>query len=247
MKIPTKKDVILRIATIIAFVEFAIMFVFANLTFDVGKYVEAILDVIILILLSTPLIYIWVIKPYIDSRDEAVRQISHMAYHDALTKLANRRFLNEYLGKLVSRLVRSQTYGAILFIDLDGFKVINDKNGHDAGDVILIEIAKRLASTARGEDLVSRIGGDEFVVLLSDLDAGEKLANDKAQVVAERILKKMKKEICFRNTSLQVGASIGLRLLAPEAISADTALRDADTAMYRAKKAGKGNLVVYCN
>jgi diguanylate cyclase (GGDEF)-like protein len=117
--------------------------------------------------------------------------------------------------------------------------------GHDAGDAILIEVAKRLNSIVRNEDIVSRVGGDEFVVVLSQLDTDEQLVNSMALVVAERILKGLNKEINFKNTSLQIGASIGLRLLVPEIISAESALKDADTAMYRAKRAGKGHVVVF--
>lgn len=246
MKLPTTKIIVMRITVIMALVELAIMITFANLPFDIGVFTAVIFDVAILVMLSTPLIYILIIKPYVVARDDAIHQINHMAYHDPLTQLANRRLLKEYLGKLISIFVRRKSYGALLFIDLDGFKVINDKNGHDVGDATLIEVAERLNSIARNEDIVSRVGGDEFVVLLNQLDTDEQLANNKALVVAERILKELKKEINFQNTSLQIGASIGLRLLAPEKISAESALKDADTAMYRAKRAGKGHIVVYC-
>lgn len=243
----SNKNIIIRITAIIAFVELAIMLVLSNLPFDIGVYAEVILDVAILIILSTPMIYIWVIKPYVVARDDALHQISHMAYHDPLTQLANRRLLIEYLEKLISTYVREESCGALLFIDLDEFKEINDKNGHDAGDAILIEVAKRLNSFVRKEDIVSRVGGDEFIVVLSQLDQGEQQENNKALVIAERILKVLNKDINFENTSLQIGASIGLRLLVPERISAESALKDADTAMYRAKRAGKGRIVVYCN
>jgi len=245
MDIPTKKNIIMRITAIIALVEFAIMLGFASLTFDIGVYAEAILDVVLLVILSTPMIYIWIIKPYVVARDNAIHQITHMAYHDSLTQLANRRLLIEYLEKIISRFVREKSYGALLFIDLDGFKVINDKNGHDAGDATLIEIAKRLNSIVRNEDIVSRVGGDEFVVVLSQLDTDEQRVNSEALMIAERVLKGLNREINFKNTSLQIGASIGLRLLTPEKISAESALKDADIAMYRAKKAGKGHIVVY--
>ena len=217
-----------------------------NLTFNIAPYAEAILDVALLAILSTPMIYIWIIKPYIVAHDDAIHKISYMAHHDPLTQLANRRLLKEYLEKLMSRYVREKSYGALLYIDLDEFKVINDNNGHDAGDATLIEVAKRLNSFVRNEDIVSRIGGDEFVVVLSHIDTDEQLANNKALMITERILKILNKEINFKNTSLQIGASIGLRLLTPERISAKSALKDADTAMYQAKQAGKTHIVVYC-
>jgi two-component system cell cycle response regulator len=246
MEIPTQKIIIMRITAIIALVELVIMLGFANLTFNIGTYVEVILDVAILVTLSTPMIYIWIIKPYVVARDDAMHQITHMACHDSLTQLANRHFLEEFLEKMISRFVRDKSYGALLFIDLDGFKVINDMNGHDAGDATLIEVAKRLNSTVRNEDIVSRVGGDEFVVVLSYLGTNNQLANNKALMLAERILNELNKEVNFKNTTLQIGASIGLRILAPERISSEFALKDADTAMYRAKRAGKGHVVVYC-
>jgi predicted signal transduction protein with EAL and GGDEF domain len=121
MKIPTIKQIIMRITAIIALVELAIMIFFVNKSFDLGLYAEAFLDVTILVVLSTPIIYIWIIKPYIVAHDEVVDQINFMAYHDPLTQLANRRLLSEYLEKLMSSLVRYKFYGALLFIDLDGF------------------------------------------------------------------------------------------------------------------------------
>jgi len=235
----------MRITAIIALVEFVIMLSFANLTFDIGVYAEAILDVAMLVILSTPMIYIWIIKPYVVARDDALNQISHMAYHDSLTQLANRRLLKEYLEKLISRYAREKSCGALLFIDLDGFKVINDNNGHDAGDAILIEVAKRLNSIVRNEDIVSRVGGDEFVVVLSYLDTDKQLVSHKALEIAERIIKGLNKVINFNKTSFQIGASIGLRLLEPEIISSESALKDADTAMLRAKREGKGHIVVF--
>jgi len=245
MEILSKKNIIKRIAVIIALVEFVIMLAFANLTYDIGIYAEALLDVAILVILSTPMIFIWVIKPYVVARDEALHQISHMAYHDSLTQLANRRLLKEYLEKSISRLVREKSFGALLFIDLDGFKSINDENGHDAGDATLIEVAKRLNTIVRNEDIVGRVGGDEFVVVLSQLDTDSQVANKKALTFADRILIELRKEISFKSASFQVGASIGLRILAPERITAEVALKDADTAMYHAKRTKKGHVVVY--
>lgn len=246
MEMRPTKIIIMQIAAIIALVELAIMLVFSNLPFDIGVYTEVILDVAILVILSTPMIHIWIIKPYIVARDNAMHEVRHMALHDSLTQLANRRLLTDFLEKLISMNVREKSYGALLFIDLDGFKVINDKHGHDAGDAILIEVAKRLKYLMRNEDIVSRVGGDEFVVVLSQIDTDEQLANNKAMVVAERILKEINKEIHFKSKSLLIGASIGLRLLTPKCISAESALKDADTAMYQAKRTEDGHIMVYC-
>ena len=245
MEIPTITKIIVRITAIIALVEFGIMLGFANLPFHIGVYAEIILDVAMLVIVTTPMIYIWIIKPYVVARDDAINRISHMAYHDSLTQLANRRLLKEHLEKLISRITREKSSGALLFIDLDEFKVINDKCGHDAGDAILIEVANRLNSIVRDGDIVSRVGGDEFVVVLSHLDVDEQLVKHKALAIAKRILQELNKEIDFKNTAFQISASIGLRIVTTERISAESAIKDADTAMYRAKQAGNGQVIVY--
>jgi len=245
MKIPTMKQIIMRIIAIIALIELAIMVILVSIPFDLGSFLEAILDVTLLAVLSTPIIYIWIIKPYINAHEEVVDKVNHMAYHDQLTQLANRNLLLEYLEKLVSSDVRYKLYGALLYIDLDGFKIINDNNGHDAGDAILIEVAKRFQFLVRAEDIVSRVGGDEFIIVLGHLNADKKTANNKALLTSERIQKELSKAINFKSMTLQISSSIGIRLLAPERTSVDVILKDADTAMYRAKQAGKGGIVVF--
>ena len=235
----------MRIIAIIALIELAIMVILVSIPFDLGSFLEAILDVTLLAVLSTPIIYIWIIKPYINAHEEVVDKVNHMAYHDQLTQLANRHLLLEYLEKLVSSDVRYKLYGALLYIDLDGFKIINDNNGHDAGDAILIEVAKRFQLLVRTEDIVSRVGGDEFVIVLGQLNADKKTANNKALLTSERIQKELSKAINFKNMTLQISSSIGIRLLSPERTSVDVILKDADTAMYRAKQAGKGGIVVF--
>ena len=145
----------------------------------------------------------------------------------------------------MSSFVRHKLYGAIMFIDLDGFKSINDNQGHDAGDAILVNVASRLKAHMRTEDIVSRVGGDEFVVVLSQLDVDDKIAREKAVLVSGRIQKGLCQAIDYKNTALQIGASIGLSMLTPERKSVDSALKEADTAMYRAKQSGKGCIVVF--
>lgn len=174
-----------------------------------------------------------------------MEHITHMASHDSLTQLANRNLLSVFLEKVISRFVREKSYGALLFIDLDGFKSINDEHGHDAGDATLVEVAKRLRANVRNEDIVSRVGGDEFAVVLSQLGTNKELAATGAIELAERILNALKEEIDFRTKKLNIGASIGLRLLAPERITSEFVLKDADSAMYKAKRDGKGIVVVH--
>lgn len=245
MKLLTTKQVVIRIAAIISTAEILIMLVLGVIPHEANTYSEAVLDAVLLVVLSTPPIYIWVIKPFVIARDEALAQISHLAHVDPLTQLANRRLLSRHLEKTVAGIVRHKIYGALLLLDLDGFKPINDVHGHDAGDAVLVEIAKRMQSITRTEDVVARLGGDEFVVLISHLDVDERIAHDKASRIAKKLIGLVNKPFDFNGETLHVGASIGIRLLGFEELDAETAIRDADIAMYRAKQAGKGRAVFF--
>lgn len=245
MKLLTTKQVVIRIAVIISTAEILIMLVFGAIPHEANTYSEAVLDAVLLVVLSTPPIYIWVIKPFVIARDEALAQISHLAHVDPLTQLANRRLLSRHLEKTVAGIVRHKIYGALLLLDLDGFKPVNDAHGHDAGDAVLVEIAKRLQSITRSEDIVARLGGDEFIVLINHLDADERMAHDKASRIARKLIGLVNKPFDFNGKTLHVGASIGIRLLGFEELDAETAIRDADIAMYRAKQAGKGCAVFF--
>ena len=244
MPTPSVKIVILRITLIIALVELFVMFLLGKWSLDLNPPVEAILDALILVVLSTPIIYSWVIRPYVIARDEAVAKVTYMAFHDPLTQLANRRLLSEYLQKMLSRLQRHKHYGAILLIDLDDFKPINDQCGHDVGDAILVEVATRLRAVMRGEDIAGRLGGDEFMVLLDALDTDKERAQEYAAQVAQRIQEAINVPIELRDT-YRLGASIGIRVLGDEQLPLENIIKQADVAMYRAKKRGKGNTVVF--
>jgi len=245
MKSLTTKQVVVRIVTIIAAVEFLIMLFLGVVPLGVSIYSEAVLDLVLLALLSTPLIYIWVINPFVTARDEALDQIKHLAHTDSLTQLPNRRLLSIHLEKIIAGAVRHKVRGAALVMDLDGFKDVNDIHGHDAGDAVLVEIAKRLRSNTRSEDVAGRLGGDEFFILVQHLDGDERTARDTALWVAEKLVNVVKKPIDFNGTMLNVGASIGIRLLGFEELDTKTVIREADIAMYRAKQAGKGCAVFF--
>jgi two-component system cell cycle response regulator len=245
MKLLTTKQVILRIIVIISLVELLVTFIMGAIPYEVSIFSEGVLDVAALAVLSTPLIYIWVIKPFVVARDHALGVISELAYIDPLTKLANRRLLSKHLERALASSARHELYGALLLLDLDEFKPINDALGHDAGDAVLVEIAKRLQSVSRSEDVVSRLGGDEFVVLVERLDVDERIARGKAVRIAQNLINQVDKPFDFNGKKLQVGASIGIRLLGSEALDVGTAIREADAAMYRAKKTGKGCAVFF--
>lgn len=245
MKVLTTKQVIVRIAVIISMAEFLIMLVLRAIPHESSSFSEAVLDTVLLAVLSTPPIYIWVIKPFVIARDEALAQISQLAHVDPLTQLANRRLLSKHLERVVAGIVRHKVYGALLLLDLDGFKLINDVHGHDAGDVVLVEIAKRMQSITRPEDIVVRLGGDEFVVLVSHLDVDKRVAHDKASLIGNKLINRVNKPIDFNGKTLHVGASIGIRLLGFEKLNTETAISEADIALYRAKQAGKGCVVFF--
>ena len=161
-------------------------------------------------------------------------QMELMATHDALTGLPGMRLVTDRLQVAISGASRNQRKMALLFIDLDGFKAVNDGFGHDAGDVVLKEVAQRLRQTVRGEDTAARIGGDEFLVILSGLQDLDDLAT-----VAEKLIAAIGKPIAFSGADVQVGASIGIAVF-PEHGNTVEALRQmADGAMYSVKKSGK--------
>jgi two-component system, cell cycle response regulator len=245
MELLSTKQVIIRIAAIIASAEFMIMLALALIPFELSKYTEAILDVTLLVAISTPFIYTWVIKPFVKARDEALAQIGSLALTDPLTNLANRRHLLIHLERMIASSVRHKIYGALLVIDLDGFKLVNDTHGHDAGDAVLVEIAKRFVSSLRSEDVAGRMGGDEFVVLIDHIDADEQQAQSKALRIADKLIKLANIPLDFNGTHLHVGASIGICLLGVEHLVADAAISKADVAMYRAKKIGKGCAIFF--
>jgi diguanylate cyclase (GGDEF)-like protein/PAS domain S-box-containing protein len=174
----------------------------------------------------------------VTARALADEQLRRIATHDGLTGLYNRRGLTDRLNQCIVRYQRSETPLALLFIDLDGFKHVNDRFGHAEGDEVLCEVARRLLTVVRGSDVVARIGGDEFVVLLEG-DAS-KIA---VEQLSERIQRSLDAPCRFANGSAQIGASIGVALCPPGFADAVELMRAADAAMYEAKRAGKGRVV----
>ncbi len=240
----TTKQVVIRIASIEMTLELLIMLVFRVVPHEAGTIQEALLDPLILICFSTPLIYFFIIKPFVEARDEAIVHINHLAHSDPLTKLANRRLVLDYLEMLVASNVRHKDHGAVLLVDLDGFKPVNDNYGHDAGDALLIKIGERLRNCVRAEDVVGRLGGDEFIILLRRLGSDEKIARYVAQFVAYKLIKKVMEPEVYNGNVLRVGASVGIRLFGAET-DVHKIVSDGDAAMYRAKANGKGCAVFF--
>ncbi len=169
---------------------------------------------------------------------EAEAEIRRLAYHDALTGLPAKRLLEDRVEKAIARTKRARSGFAVLFVDLDGFKEVNDRLGHDAGDALLKEVASRMLSCVRATDTVARLGGDEFVVLL------EELGESDARRVGERILQAISQPYRLAQATARVGASIGIALHPRHGASLEALLKVADTAMYRIKHAGKGAIAL---
>jgi len=167
-------------------------------------------------------------------RHKRIERIRFLAMHDPLTGLPNRSLLNEHLGRNLRRAHREGNQFALMFIDLDGFKQINDQHGHDAGDDLLSVLSGRITEQLRGTDTCARIGGDEFVVMLETVTTG-----DASEQVAEKLLDCLNRPVKRGQLQLQVSASIGIALYPQDGNSADALLTRADDAMYRAKALGK--------
>ena len=175
-------------------------------------------------------------------RKAAEDEIRYLAFYDSLTRLPNRRLLRDRLEREMAALARNHGHGALLFIDLDNFKTLNDTLGHDVGDLLLQEVAKRLRQCVRDSDTVARLGGDEFVVLLCDLGEVLTQAIVRAKEVAEKLLSAMNQPYQLAGQPHYGSASIGVALFTERQASVDDLLKQADLAMYQAKGAGRNTL-----
>jgi len=172
----------------------------------------------------------------ITEQRQAEERIQHMAHHDALTGLPNRALLNDRLGQAIALAQRNRELLALLFIDLDRFKTVNDSLGHSTGDSLLRAVADRLVACVRATDTVARLGGDEFVVLLTDI----KQAVDSAQV-AQKAVESLSQPFRVGKHVLHITPSIGICTFPHDGHDVDTLMRNADAAMYHAKEMGRNN------
>ena len=170
----------------------------------------------------------------ITERKAAEQQIEYQAYHDALTGLANRHLFQEHLKLAVALAQRRAKQVAVLFLDLDHFKVVNDSLGHSVGDELLREISRRLKSGVRDGDTVARVGGDEFTIVLQDVSNAQDAA-----IVAQKVLRTVAEPMTVHEHRLFATASIGIAIYPNDGSDAETLLKNADTAMYRAKSEGR--------
>ena len=181
----------------------------------------------------------------ITDRKQAEAEIRNLAFYDPLTGLPNRRLLVDRLGQALNQRSRHQSLGALLFLDLDNFKVLNDTLGHDQGDQLLMQVAQRLLTCVREGDTVARLGGDEFVVMLLDLSGDPLHAARQTELVGEKVLDKLNQVYVLSDASHRSTPSIGVTLFGDRAESIEEPLKRADLAMYQAKAAGRNALRFY--
>lgn len=189
---------------------------------------------------NEPAVLSWIYD--ISERKKVEEKIKHLAYHDPLTQLPNRSLFNDRLQHALKTAQRHDTLLGIMFIDLDGFKRINDNYGHDVGDELLKEVAQRLLDKLRLTDTLSRLGGDEFVVLLPDLSE-IKYASD----IGQKILAEVDRPFDINGERLDISSSIGIAVYPHHGSRAEELLKNADNAMYYAKNNGKNNVQLYGN
>jgi diguanylate cyclase (GGDEF)-like protein/PAS domain S-box-containing protein len=173
----------------------------------------------------------------ITARKLAEERIEYQAFHDSLTDLPNRFLFNDRLGRALSQARRQKRAIAVLFLDLDHFKLINDTMAHSAGDELLRQVAERFSACLRADDTVARIGGDEFVFILPELDRAD--AAHGAAHVAEKVLAEVRRPFVIQTRELFVTASIGIAIAPHDATDVETLVKNADSAMYRAKDLGR--------
>ena len=179
-------------------------------------------------------------------------RILQFAFHDALTGLPNRRLFNDRLEHSLAVSKRTNTFGAVLFLDMDNFKPLNDKYGHEVGDMLLTQIAKRLRAVCRETDTIARFGGDEFVIILSELSSDKHAAIEQTYNAAEKISIELRKQYHFtlhRQVTAEIihncSVSIGAAMFLSDNLSATSIINNADNAMYRAKARGRNKIAFY--
>ena len=181
----------------------------------------------------------------ISERKEVEAQTFRLAYFDALTGLPNRSLLRDRIEQALALARRNHQYGAVMFVDLDNFKRINDARGHSVGDDLLTEVAKRLQELLRAEDTVARIGGDEFVLLINELGQDVEASARAAMAVAEKVRAALDRPYLIDSLSYTSTGSLGISLFPKAGQQIDDLLREADTAMYRAKSGGRNRIAFF--
>ncbi len=207
---------------------------------QVAALVVVLLTALYLFLLGTVRQADRIIESQERERAEREAQVRHQAYHDALTGLPNRAYFAERLAEAISLAGRHQHACALMFIDLDRFKIVNDSLGHHAGDELLRVVSERIRGCLRDSDLLFRMGGDEFTVILPRIAAPEDAA-----FVARRLIAAVSESVTLHGHEISVGATVGIAVHPTDGLTADALVKNADAAMYSAKEAGRGRHAFY--
>ena len=178
-------------------------------------------------------------------RRKSEEEIHRLAFYDPLTGLPNRSLLQDRLQQALNNSARRRKYGALLFIDLDNFKILNDTKGHNIGDLLLMEAARRLQGCVRDTDTVARLGGDEFVVMLEEMDEDGAKAAAASREIAEKLLVLMRQPFTLQEFEYHSSCSIGISLFLGNATSMDDLFKHADNAMYQAKTQGRNTICFF--
>jgi diguanylate cyclase (GGDEF)-like protein/PAS domain S-box-containing protein len=171
---------------------------------------------------------------------ELNRHLDHLAHHDPLTKLPNRLNLYETVTREISRAVRHEQLLGLLFIDLDYFKDVNDKYGHEVGDLLLVKISQRIKTCIRTEDILARLGGDEFSIVLTELKSIEDI-----KAIASKVIEQCQQPLYINDIEIKIGVSIGIALAPKDSTTPEELLKLADMAMYKAKNEGRNRFALY--
>jgi len=190
----------------------------------------------------------------ITERKEMEDKINELAFYDYLTKLPNRRLFHDRLNQTIAGSKRSEKYAALIFLDLDNFKPLNDTYGHSTGDLLLIEAAIRLKHCVREMDTVARVGGDEFIIIINELDENKEKSMAEVNVLAKKVLSALSAPYLFDIKSDKASkieyhctASIGVSIFKADEQSKENLLQHADIAMYEAKETGRNKICFYCS
>lgn len=188
---------------------------------------------------------ILVIASDVTARVEAENRVERLAYFDSLTQLPNKHQLHERLEQDIRDSKKQQSYGALLFIDIDNFKRINESLGHSTGDALLLKLSSRMQTQIRKSETLARLGGDEFILSVPDISKDVRKTRDLVSNLAERLLKSIRQPVYLGSNEFEVSASIGIALYPDQSMDLDKLLSAADTAMYQAKRQGHDRFVIF--
>lgn len=242
---PSALWTMIKVLLIVSTIELTFMSVLEYTTIFEGLDPAYVAPFNVVVLGCTVCLPIWhlAIRPFAKAYESVVGAQEKIALSDPLTGLNNRRAFIRDLAKIQSELNRHGGHAALLLFDLDDFKPVNDKFGHEAGDQVLVQVSRRISSVIRREDSASRIGGDEFVVICTRLAPDRQAAKEQAETIARKLAEEIPKPVHFQSKHFEVGVSIGFGLIgAHESLNVDDFFASVDHAMYHAKQVGNGKI-----